>query len=99
MRLFNRQKPEEEVKKQEDEIMQAGQAVEEWLRLSISKRIMENLTSSETQLKDALFEYDSKEYYRAQGTLKFIKSLRDLVISPLAERDMLLSSKKEEENG
>ncbi len=96
MRIFNRQKPEEEIKKQEEEIMQAGQAVQEWLNLTISKLIIESLDSTERQLKDNLFKFQSEEYYRAQGTLNFIKSLRELITAPLAERDMLVASKQQE---
>jgi uncharacterized protein YjiS (DUF1127 family) len=96
MKLFNRQKPEEEVKRQEEEIMQAGQAVEEWQRLTISKLVLESMDSAERQLKDGLFTYQSEEYYRAQGTLNFIKSLRSIIESPLAERDILVASKQQE---
>jgi len=97
MRLFNRQQPEEEVKKQEEEILQAGQAVEEWQRLTISKLIIENMDSVERQLRDGLFSFQSEEYYCARGTLAFIKSLRNIIESPLAERDSLLASKNQEE--
>jgi hypothetical protein len=96
MRIFSRQQPEEEIKKQEEEIIQAGQAVEEWQRLTISKLVMDAMDSAERQLKDGLFSYQSEEYYRAQGTLNFIKSLRSIIESPLAERDMLVASKQQE---
>jgi hypothetical protein len=96
MKLFNRQKPEEEVKKQEEEIMQAAEAIESWQRLGISKLVLESMDSAERQLKDNLFKFQSEEYYRAQGTLNFIKSLRSIIESPLAERDMLVTSKQQE---
>jgi hypothetical protein len=96
MRLFKSATSEEEIKKQEEEIMAAGQAVEEWHRLNISMRIMENLNKAEASLKEGLFEFDSKEYYRAQGSLKTIKSIKELINSPLAERDMLIAQKQEE---
>lgn len=96
MRLFKSQTSEEEIKKQEEEVMAAAEAVDAWHRLNISQRIMENLEKAESSLKEGLFEFDSKEYYRAQGSLKTIKSIKELINSPLAERDMLVASKQQE---
>lgn len=96
MRLFKSPESEEEIKKYEAEIYATADAVEAWHRLNISKRIMENLEKAETSLKEGLFEFDSKEYYRAQGTIEFIKSLKELINSPIAERDMLVASKQQE---
>jgi hypothetical protein len=94
MGFFNRQQPENEIKRQEELIMAEGQATDEWLRLTISKKIINSLDQAEEKLKEGLFEFDSKEYYRAQGTLAFIKSLRCIIETPLAERDLLVASKK-----
>ena len=97
MRIFNRQKPEEEVKKQEEETMQAGQAVEEWKRLAVSKMITDNMDSIERQLKDGLFTFQSEEYYRAQGILSYIKSERHIIEAPLKARADLIAEKQQEE--
>ncbi len=97
MRIFNRQKPEEEIKKQEEEIMQAGQAVEEWNRLAVSKMIVDNMDSMERQLKDGLFTFQSEEYYRAKRILSYIKSERHIIEAPLKSRANLIAEKQQQE--
>lgn len=100
MRFFRQSiKTEDEIKAQEEEILREAQATEEWLRLGISKRLMDNLTKVENELRDGLYDYDSKEYYRSQGVINFIKSIRQLIDDPLARRDILLASRREVEDG